>query len=459
MNLDQIHNVYFVGIGGIGMSALARYFISLNKSVAGYDRTETLLTCELALEGMKIHYTDSVNSIPEPFKKSQDTLVIFTPAIPSDHSELNYFRNNGFELKKRAEALGLISRSKDVLAVAGTHGKTTTSAMVSHLLKSSSIDCNAFLGGIAINYNSNLLLSAKSNFVVIEADEYDRSFLQLNPMGAIVTSMDADHLDIYGTYSEYKNAFLQFISQIKPGGFLIIKKSVDIGSVPHNIRSFTYSLNEKADFYAKNIRIKDGFYHYDVVTPTGVMENIKLGFPGLLNVENSIAAIAMSYLVNTGEDDIRKAMESFLGVKRRFEYHIKTEKLVFIDDYGHHPEELRYTIQSVREMFPGKKITGVFQPHLYSRTNDLANEFALSLSLLDELILLDIYPARELPIPGVSSEMVLNKVSISNKHLCLKKDLVNFVDTMDMPEVIITMGAGDIDTFIEPIKNILLKRS
>lgn len=441
------------------MSALARYFISLNKSVAGYDRTETLLTRELALEGMKIHYTDSVNSIPEPFKKSQDTLVIFTPAIPSDHSELNYFRNNGFELKKRAEALGLISRSKDVLAVAGTHGKTTTSAMVSHLLKSSSIDCNAFLGGIAINYNSNLLLSAKSNFVVIEADEYDRSFLQLNPMGAIVTSMDADHLDIYGTYAEYKNAFLQFISQIKPGGFLIIKKNVEIGDVPHNIRSFTYSLNEKADFYAKKIRIKDGFYHYDVVTPTGVMENIKLGFPGLLNVENSIAAIAMSYLVNTGEDDIRKAMESFLGVKRRFEYHIKTEKLVFIDDYGHHPEELRYTIQSVREMFPGKKITGVFQPHLYSRTNDLANEFALSLSLLDELILLDIYPARELPIPGVSSEMVLNKVSISNKHLCLKKDLVNFVDTMDMPEVIITMGAGDIDTFIEPIKNILLKRN
>ena len=459
MNLDQIHNIYFVGIGGIGMSALARYFISLNKSVAGYDRTETLLTRELAFEGMKIHYTDNVNSIPETFKNSMDTLVIFTPAIPSDHSELNYFRNNGFELKKRAEALGLISRSKDVLAVAGTHGKTTTSAMVSHLLKSSSIDCNAFLGGIALNYNNNLLLSAKSNFVVIEADEYDRSFLQLNPMGAIVTSMDADHLDIYGTYSEYKNAFLQFISQIKPGGFLIVKKSVEIGDVPNNIRTFTYSLNDKADFYAKNIRIKDGFYHYDVATPTGVIENIKLGFPGLLNVENSIAAIAMSYLVNTGEDAIRIAMESFLGVKRRFEYHIKTKTLVFIDDYGHHPEELRYTIQSVREMFPGKKITGVFQPHLYSRTNDLANEFALSLSLLDELILLEIYPAREQPIPGVSSEMVLNKVSISNKHLCLKRDLVNFINTMDMPEVIITMGAGDIDTFIEPIKNILLKRS
>lgn len=441
------------------MSALARYFISLNKSVAGYDRTETLLTRELSLEGMMIHYSDSVTSIPVSFRNSKDTLVIFTPAVPSDHTELNYFRNNRFEIKKRAEVLGIISRSKDVLAVAGTHGKTTTSTMVSHLLKNSSIDCNAFLGGIALNYNSNLLLSAKSKYVVVEADEYDRSFLQLNPMAAIVTSMDADHLDIYGTYSEYKRAFLQFVSQIKPGGFLIIKKGIDIGGIPDNIRSFTYSLKDIADFYARNIRINDGFYHYDVVTPTGVIKNIKLGFPGLLNVENSIAAIAMAFLVNTGEDAIKKAMESFLGVKRRFEYHIKTETLVFIDDYGHHPEELRYTIESVREMFPGKKITGVFQPHLYSRTNDLADEFARSLSLLDELILLEIYPARELPIPGVTSEMVLNKVSIPNKYICLKKDLVNFVETMDMPEVIITMGAGDIDTFIEPIKNILLKRS
>jgi UDP-N-acetylmuramate--alanine ligase len=459
VNLDQIHNVYFVGIGGIGMSALARYFIHLNKSVAGYDKTETVLTRELVREGIEIHYTDQVALIPENFKNNDDTLVIYTPAVPSDHTELNYFRTSGFSIKKRAEVLGIISRSKDVLAVAGTHGKTTTSTMVSHLLKNSAIDCNAFLGGIALNYSNNLLLSENSNYVVVEADEYDRSFLQLNPMAAIVTSMDPDHLDIYGTFAEYKKAFQQFVSQIKPGGFLVIKKGIDIGNVSSEVRCYTYSLDHVADFYATHILIKDGFYHYNVVTPFGVIENVTLGFPGLLNVENSIAAIAMAYLVNTGKDAIRKAMKSFLGVKRRFEYHIKSEKLVFIDDYGHHPEELRYTIESVRAMFPGKKITGIFQPHLYSRTNDLAREFAQSLSLLDELVLLDIYPAREKPIPGVTSQMVMDLVTISNKHLCLKKDLIKFVGSMDMPEVIITMGAGDIDTFIEPIKEVLLKRS
>jgi UDP-N-acetylmuramate--alanine ligase len=459
MNLDQIQNVYFVGIGGIGMSALARYFISLGKNVAGYDKTETVLTRALEQEGMTIHYNDSVGSIPDLFRNNASTLVIYTPAIPSEHTELNYFRTNGYTLKKRAEVLGIISRSKNVLAVAATHGKTTTSTMVSHLLKNSSIDCNAFLGGIALNYHSNLLLSEKSNYVVVEADEYDRSFLQLNPMAAIVTSMDADHLDIYGTYSEYKKAFEQFVSQIKDGGFLVVKKGLDLNITNHRIRCYTYSLDDVADFYAKNIRIENGFYHYDVVTPSVVLANIRLGFPGLLNVENSIAAIAMSYLVNTGEDAIRGAMGSFLGVKRRFEYHIKSEKLVFIDDYGHHPEELRYTIESVRGMYPGRKLTGIFQPHLYSRTIDLADEFAQSLSLLDELILLEIYPARELPIPGVTSEMVLKKVTIANKQVCLKKDLTSFVESMPMPEVIITMGAGDIDTFIEPIRQILLKRS
>ncbi len=459
MNLNQIHNVYFLGIGGIGMSALARYFISLNKVVSGYDRAETQLTRELADEGMVIHYTENVKLIPKQFHNSKNTLVIFTPAVPQNHSELLYFRHGGFEIKKRAEVLGIISTANDVLAVAGTHGKTTTSTMVAHLLKNSPTDCNAFLGGIAINYNNNLLLSKTSSYVVVEADEYDRSFLKLNPKAAIITSIDADHLDIYGTFEEYQSAFRQFVSQIKTGGFLIIKKGLEIGNVSTNIQQYTYSLKDEANYYAKNITIQNGYYHYDVVTPSSTIENVKLGFPGLLNVENSIAAIAMAHLIGIGNNDIRTAMESFLGVKRRFEYHIKTDNLVFIDDYGHHPEELRYTIESVREMFPSKKITGIFQPHLFSRTNDFATEFAQSLSLLNELILLEIYPARELPMPGVSSQMVFDKVTIANKHLCPKADLLSFIEAMDMPEVIITMGAGDIDTFIEPIKEILLNRS
>ena len=440
------------------MSALARYFLSLKKAVAGYDRTETGLTKELAGEGMMVHYTDDVRMIPDKFKNSANTLVIYTPAVPSDHAELTYFNDNGFQVKKRAEVLGIISRSMDVLGIAGTHGKTTTSTMVSHLLKSSSLDCSAFLGGISLNYNNNLLLSEKSKYVVVEADEYDRSFLQLNPIAAIITSMDADHLDIYGNYDEYTKAFGQFTSQIRPDGFLVVKKGIELGKLQSDIKVFTYSLDQKADFYAKNIEIKDGVYHYDVVTPSGVYTGIELGFPGLLNVENSIAAIAMATVLNVSESAIHKAMQSFLGVKRRFEYHIKEQNLVFIDDYGHHPEELRFTIESVKKMFPGKKVTGIFQPHLYSRTNDLASEFAQSLNLLDELILLDIYPAREKPIPGVTSEMVIQKVGIKDKHLCTKSNLVQMVENMPLPEVLVTMGAGDIDTFVEPIKQVLLKK-
>jgi UDP-N-acetylmuramate--alanine ligase len=458
MNLDQINNVYFIGIGGIGMSALSRYFISLNKAVAGYDRVETNLTKELVNEGISVHYADEVQLIPPRFKDKGNTLVIYTPAVSQDNAELCWFYNQGFEIKKRAEVLGIISRSKDVLAVAGTHGKTTTSTMLAHLLKNSDFDCNAFLGGISINYNNNLLISSKSKYVVVEADEYDRSFLQLNPKVAIVTSMDPDHLDIYRTYDEYRMAFWQFISQIYPGGFLVVKKGLNPGKIPAEVQCYTYSLHEEADFYAKNIIIKDGFYHFDVVTPTAIIEDIKLGFPGKLNVENSVAAIAVAFLLNTGLSVIKSAMESFKGVKRRFEYHIKTEELVFIDDYGHHPEELRFTIESVKEMFPGKKITGIFQPHLYSRTRDFAEEFARSLSMLDELILLDIYPAREEQIPGISSELIWQKVTIDKKHVCRKNELIQFIESMSLPEVIITMGAGDIDNYTEPIKNILLKK-
>lgn len=440
------------------MSALARYFSSLKKAVAGYDRTETDLTRELVKEGISIHYTDDVTLIPELFKNVSDTLVVYTPAVPKDHIELNYFKTHGFEIKKRAEVLGIISRSSDVLAIAGTHGKTTTSTMVSHLLKSSDVDCNAFLGGISLNYNNNLLLSDKSNYVVVEADEYDRSFLHLNPYAAIITSMDADHLDIYGTYEEYKKTFAKFASQVRSEGFLIVKKGVTLETSDIQSKIYTYSLDQKADFYAQNVQVIDGAYHYDVVTPQGVYNDIELGFPGLLNVENSIAAIAMVTLMGINEAVIRKAMKSFRGVKRRFEYHIKEKNLVFIDDYGHHPEELRFTIESVKKMFPGKKVTGIFQPHLYSRTNDLANEFAQSLSLLDKLILLDIYPAREKPIPGVTSEMVIQKVNINDKHLCTKKELLQTIEAMPMPEVLITMGAGDIDTFVEPIKQVLIKK-
>lgn len=458
MNLEQIKNIYFVGIGGIGMSALARYFKSLGKNVAGYDKTETALTKELVKEGILIHYNDCVLDIPEEYRNKDNTLIINTPAVPKDHQEFTYFRENGFEVKKRAEVLGIISNTKDVLAIAGTHGKTTTSTIVSHLLKNSEIECSAFLGGISLNYHTNLLLSQKSNYVVVEADEFDRSFLHLHPKAAIVTSMDADHLDIYGNYEEYKKAFHEFIGQIKNDGFLVVKKGLDIGTISPDLKVFTYSLNEKADFCASNIRVIEGWYNFDIETPVGTMYNMKLGFPGLLNVENAIAASTMSILLGMKQTDIRKALESFKGVKRRFEYHIKTDNLVMIDDYGHHPEELRYTIESVKALYKGKRITGIFQPHLFSRTNDLMEDFASSLSLLDEVILLDIYPAREKPIPGVTSEKLLSKVTSTNKHCCNKNDLVKFLKEQPMPEVLIMMGAGDIENSIAPIKKMLEER-
>lgn len=457
MNLGQIHNVYFVGIGGIGMSALARYFNHIGKAVAGYDRTETALTKELTAEGIQIHYADNIELIPQPFTQKDNTLVVLTPAVPSDHSELNYFRKLGFDIKKRAEVLGLISQLKEVIGIAGTHGKTTTTTMVTHLLKNSSLDCSAFLGGISLNYNTNLLISSASNYVIVEADEFDRSFLQLSPKAAIITSVDADHLDIYGTYDEYQKAFIDFANKIKPGGFLIIKKGIDV-VFPESIKKYNYSLNEKADYYAQNIQANDGYYTFDLVTPTGTISAIKSGFPGMLNVENAVAAMAMALTLGVTEAEIKQAMESFLGVKRRFEYYIKTDKLVLIDDYGHHPEELRYTIQSVKQLFPGKKVTGIFQPHLYSRTSDFANEFAQSLSLLDDLILLDIYPAREKPMPGVTSEMLLNKVTIANKVICSKEKLADFVASRPTPEVVVMMGAGDIDRYIVPVQKELLKK-
>ncbi len=457
VNLNNIQNIYLLGIGGIGMSALARYFNTQGKKVAGYDRTSTNLTQQLEKEGMQIHYADDLNAIPSPFKDKENTLVIYTPAVPADHKEFIFFRENGFTIKKRAEILGLISLSQDVIAISGTHGKTTTSTMTAHLLKQSHLDCSAFLGGISQNYNSNLLLSANSNWVVVEADEYDRSFLQLYPKQAVVTAMDADHLDIYGTHEEVKKAFRQFVSQIKDGGSLVMKKGLDAGK-PGNVKIYTYSLSEKADFCAENIQVKDGLYRFDLNTPFGKITGLDLGFPGLLNVENSVAAMSMALLAGVKQEEIYIALSTFKGVQRRFDFHIRHKSFMMIDDYGHHPEELRYTIQSVKDLYPGKKVTGIFQPHLYSRTQDFAAEFAQSLDLLDQTILLDIYPARELPIPGVTSQIILDKMKSSNKILCKKQELLSVMENIEKPDIVLTMGAGDIDTYLKALKELFIKK-
>lgn len=468
MELNKIHSVYFLGIGGIGMSALARYFNAMGKRVAGYDKTSTKLTDELIAEGIEIHFEDHIRNIPKYFKElpfdTDNILIVFTPAVPLDHSEYVFFNLNGFNIKKRAEVLGMITQSAHTIAVAGTHGKTTTSSLTAHILKSAGLDPSAFLGGITQNYNTNLLLSSKlknsalrtpdSELVVVEADEYDRSFLTLHPEIAVITSVDADHLDIYGDKNQVEESFSLFAKQVKSK--LILKKSI-VGKVNVEKRPITYSVNdESADYFAKDIKIENGFYNYSIVTPIKVFENLTLGLPGLHNVENSVAAVAIACEFNVSEDVISKALASFKGVKRRFDYHIKTDKLVFIDDYAHHPEELKAAISSAKEMYPGKKITGIFQPHLFSRTRDFADDFAKSLDLLDECILMEIYPARELPIEGVSSQMLLNKMKSTNKSICQKSDLIEEVGKRDI-EILMTMGAGDIDTFVEPIKIELTK--
>lgn len=468
MNLNKIHSVYFLGIGGIGMSALARYFNAMGKRVAGYDKTSTKLTDELIAEGIEIHFEDHIRNIPKYIKELpydiDNILIVFTPAVPLDHSEYVFFNLNGFNIKKRAEVLGMITESAHTIAVAGTHGKTTTSSLTAHILRSAGLDPSAFLGGITQNYNTNLLLSSKlknsqlrtpdSELIVVEADEYDRSFLTLHPEIAVITSVDADHLDIYGDKNHVEESFSLFAKQVKSK--LILKKSI-VGKVNAELKAITYAVNdESADYFAKDIKIENGFYKYTIVTPISVFDNIVMGLPGLHNVENSVAAVAIACQLNISEEIIRKALASFKGVKRRFDYHIKTDKLVFIDDYAHHPEELKATISSAKEMYPGKKITGIFQPHLFSRTRDFADDFARSLDLLDECILMEIYPARELPIEGVSSQMLLNKMKSANKSICQKTDLIQEVSKREI-EVLMTMGAGDIDTFVESIKNELNK--
>ncbi len=449
MNLTSIHKIYFVGIGGIGMSALARYFNRREIAVFGYDKTKTLLTRKLEAEGMTIHYKDQVDLIPENID-----LVVFTPAIPSDHQELNYFLKNDYPVKKRAEVLGMISRNQKTIAVAGTHGKTTTTTIVTHLLRKGGIDCTAFLGGIAQNFESNYV-HGKSEWLVVEADEYDRSFLQLDPDIAIILSMDADHLDIYGDKDEVKKSFRAFAEKIKEGGQLILNSgwTDEISEKKFSERKrklTTYGLG-KGEYCAKNIRVENGFFVFDFESEVGEISNIVFTLPGHHNVENASAAIAVAQQLGISGVDIKKALASFKGIKRRFETIYRDEKVVYIDDYAHHPSELNAAIDAAKTLFPERKITGIFQPHLYSRTRDFVHGFASALDLLDEIILMDIYPAREKPIAGVTADIIFEKMKNPNKILVSKKQLLQVLDDREI-EVLLTMGAGDIDTFIEPIK-------
>ncbi|OPZ30678.1 MAG: UDP-N-acetylmuramate--L-alanine ligase [Bacteroidetes bacterium ADurb.BinA174] len=449
--------IYFVGIGGIGMSNLARYFMSQGKSVAGYDRVETPLTKTLVAEGAQIHYEDYTKLIPAEFLDKEKTLVVYTPAVPASHSELQYFRQNGFTMMKRAQVLGEITKTSDAICVAGTHGKTTVSSMTAHLLRQSSVDCNAFLGGILKNYGTNLLLSDKSNITVAEADEYDRSFHWLHPWIAVITSADPDHLDIYGTPEAYRESFEYFTSLIRKNGYLILKKNAQITpKIDESVKVFTYSESE-GDFHVENIRIGGEEIVFDFVSPDTKITDIHLGVPVKVNIENAVAAIGAASLSGVTHDEIRAAMKTFGGAKRRFDFQLKTPKIVFIDDYAHHPNELTASIQSVKQLYPEKKVTGVFQPHLYTRTRDFVDEFAQSLSLLDDVVLLDIYPAREEPIPGITSEVIFDKITSKEKTLLKKAELLEFLKNKEL-EVLVTLGAGDIEHLLPEIKQLLEKR-
>ena len=458
MDINRVASVYFVGAGGIGMSALIRYFLSKGKRVGGYDRTPSDLTEALRKEGADIHYTDDVALVADVFKSPEDTLVVYTPAVPESHTELAYFRAWGFEVMKRARVLGEITRSARGLCVAGTHGKTTTSSMLAHLLKSSHVDCNAFLGGILKNYESNLMLSDTSDLTVIEADEFDRSFHWLTPYMAVITSADPDHLDIYGTPEAYRESFEVFTSLIRPDGCLLLKKGVRVTPrLREGVRLYTYSATEAADFHAENIVIRDGKITFDFVGPRVRIPEVELGVPVKVNIENGVAAMAIAWLNGVTLEEIRQGMASFAGPRRRFDFHLRTDRVALIDDYAHHPAELRQSILSVKELYAGRKVTGIFQPHLYSRTRDFADDFARSLSLLDELILLDIYPAREKPIPGVTSRIIFDKVTIPDKILCDKRELLDVI-ARGRYEVVLMVGAGDIDRLVEPVREILCKQ-
>ncbi len=461
MKLEQYDNIYFLGIGGIGMSALARWFMKKGLFVAGYDKTSTVLTKELEKEGMVVHYDDDVKFIPQQVISKKDrTLVIFTPAIPKDHKEHAYLKEKGYAIMKRSEVLGLISKDYTTVAVAGTHGKTTTSSMVAHILKTANKSMVGFLGGITTNYNSNLIMNGevtKDTIAVAEADEFDRSFLRLFPQIAIVTSADADHLDIYGDHNSVITSFKDFIKQINKGGHLIIHESIAdlLASDISHVTKHIYSMS-RGQFFAGNIKAKSGFFEFDL-HGFGKVEHVRLGVPGFHNIENAIAASVAATHCGVDLPTIKKALESFAGVKRRFEFVMKGKRVIFVDDYAHHPAEIEAFLKSMKSMYGSKKLTVIFQPHLYSRTRDFAEGFSKSLSIADQLVLMDIYPARELPIPGVDSDMIFKDVTSPVKVRASKADLLDKLETMDI-EVLATVGAGDIDTFIQPIQKMLTRK-
>lgn len=454
IDFKNIEGMYFVGIGGIGMSALALYFAKGGFEIAGYDRSRNSITDSLKDEGCEITFDDDINHLPQLFtdpEKQSSVIVVYTPAIPKENLILSFFLDNGYRIYKRSEILGEISSNTDTLAVAGTHGKTTVSTMIAHLLKQSHVDCSAFLGGISKNYNTNLLIG-DSRYTVMEADEFDRSFHRLSPLMAVVTSLDADHLDIYGNKDKMIEAYSEFCSRIRPGGNLLINRKIQ-GSllVPENVSCYTYGIDTDADYCACDIKRIGDYYSFSIRTPFGIIEDLHFPFPGIINIENLTAAIAISLLSGVSEDEIRKAIILFQGVKRRFDIRINRPDLVYIDDYAHHPEEISAFISSVKEYYHGRRITGIFQPHLFTRTRDHAAGFASSLDKLDEVIILPVYPAREKPIEGVTSNMIIDKMTLEKKSLMRKEDIPDKLVISEL-DVLVTIGAGDIDTLVSPIE-------
>ena len=451
----NIKSVYFVGIGGIGMSAIARYFLHCGANVCGYDRTPSDLTRQLEKEGAQVHYEDNVDLIPDCCRDKESTLVVYTPAIPAEHTELTFFREHGFEVQKRAQVLGTLTRSLKGLCVAGTHGKTTTSSMAAHMLHQSHVDCNAFLGGITKNYGTNYILSRTSPFVVIEADEFDRSFHHLTPFASVITATDADHLDIYGTEEAYLESFRKYSSLILPGGYLVMHTGLKMqADVQEGVTVYTYS-REAGDFHAQNVRIGDGRIIFDLVSPLGDIADIELGVPVTVNIENGIAAMALAQIAGCTPAEIRAGMLSYAGVERRFDFHIRTPRMAYLSDYAHHPEEIRRSLESLRELYRGRRIKAIFQPHLYTRTRDFYREFADALSLLDDVCIMDIYPAREAPIPGVTSALIFDNLRPGiRRQMCSKADILDVVRQGGF-DVLVTLGAGDIEDFAPQITEIL----
>lgn len=455
MDLNDIKAAYFIGIGGIGMSAIARYFLHKGIVVAGYDKTPSDLTKKLCVEGAKVHYEDNIELIPKECKDKNSCLIVYTPAVPKDHKELVFFQAGGFEIQKRAQVLGTLTRSLKGLCVAGTHGKTTTSSMAAHILHQSHVDCNAFLGGITKNYGTNYILSHSSPYVVIEADEFDRSFHWLSPYASVITATDADHLDIYNTEEAYLESFQKYTTLIQPNGFLILHENLKMKASPQKgVTTYTYS-REKGDFHAEKVKIGNGEISFDLVSPLGDIQGIQLGVPVAINIENGIAAMALAQISGATSEEIKAAMASFQGVDRRFDFRIRSDKMVYLSDYAHHPAEIRQSIISIKQLYEGKHIKAIFQPHLYTRTRDFYKDFADSLSLLDDIVIVDIYPAREKPIPGITSALIYDNLRPGvQKQLCTKDEICDIVRQGGF-DVLVTLGAGDIEDYADKITEIL----